>query len=180
MSVSKLAIATIFASALAGFSAPAEAASRVQVGSLTCDISEGIGVIIGSHREVDCIFTPSERRGIEHYRGSITKFGLDIGVIQRGSMIWLVYAPTVLQNGALQGTYAGAAVNATIGLGLGANVLIGGFDGSVALQPLSVEGTQGLNVAAGVASLELRYAPVVMTPAKPAASTKHHTKTHHK
>jgi len=179
MSVLKYLAAAVLAAATTA-AAPAHAQqSRVQAGSLSCDISAGISVIVGSNREIDCVFIPSTPTGVEHYRGSITKLGIDLGVINRGSLVWLVYAPTVLQNGALQGGYGGVAANATVGLGLGANVLIGGFDGSIALQPLSVEGTAGLNVAAGIATMRLRYAPVVMAPAKPAAHhTKHKTKTH--
>jgi hypothetical protein len=177
MSVSKLFAATAFVTALAGL-APAHAQqSRVQAGSLSCDISAGISVIVGSKREIDCVFFPTAPIGVEHYSGTITKLGIDLGVINRGSLVWLVYAPTVLQNGALQGTYGGVAANATLGLGLGANVLIGGFDGSVALQPLSVEGTAGLNIAAGIATMRLRYTPVATKPAPAPKSTKHH-KTH--
>ncbi|MGO4439848.1 DUF992 domain-containing protein [Rhizobium sp. RAF56] len=179
MSFLKYLTAAALAVAATGV-APAEAQqSRVQAGSLSCDISAGISVIVGSNREISCLFFPSTPTGVEHYSGTITKLGIDLGVIRRGSLVWLVYAPTVLQNGALQGAYSGIAANATLGLGLGANILIGGFDGSIALQPLSVEGTSGLNIAAGVATMRLRYAPVVMTPAKPAAhQTKHKAKTH--
>ena len=37
--------------------------------------------------------------------------------------------------------------SATVGVGLGANVLVGGSGNSIALQPVSIEGTTGLNVA---------------------------------
>ena len=159
MSVSKLVAATMLTAGLAGITPAAAAPARVQAGSLTCDISAGFGVIVGSKRDVDCIFTPSSPTGLEHYRGSIVKIGVDIGVLRGGSLIWLVYAPTNHATGVLQGTYSGAAANATVGLGIGANILVGGFDGSVALQPLSVEGTSGLNVAAGIATLKLAYVP---------------------
>jgi Protein of unknown function (DUF992) len=175
MSVSKLFAAAAFVTALSGLTPAHAQQSRVQAGSLSCDISAGIGVIVGSKREIDCLFFPTAPIGVEHYRGEITKLGIDLGVINRGSLVWLVYAPSVLQNGALQGTYGGVAANATVGLGLGANILIGGFDGSIALQPLSVEGTAGLNIAAGIATMRLRYAPVVMRPAPAARSTKHRT-----
>jgi hypothetical protein len=39
--------------------------------------------------------------------------------------------------------------------GLGANVLVGGSSQTVALQPLSVQGQIGLDIAAGVGSLDL-------------------------
>jgi hypothetical protein len=159
MSVSKLVLATMLTAGLAGIAPAAAAPTRVHAGSMTCDISAGFSVIIGSKRDVDCIFTPSSPGDLEHYRGNIVKLGVDLGGLRGGSLIWLVYAPANHAIGVLQGTYSGAAANATIGLGIGANVLVGGFDGSVALQPLSIEGTSGLNVAAGIATLKLTYVP---------------------
>ena len=135
--------------------ATAQPAERVKAGTLTCDISAGIGFIIGSHKEVQCLFTPDLPGPREVYVGSINKFGLDIGATSGGSMVWAVYAPTNRAFGALTGVYSGATAEATIAVGLGANVLIGGSDRTVALQPLSVTGQTGLNLAAGVASLEL-------------------------
>jgi Protein of unknown function (DUF992) len=94
----------------------------------------------------------------EVYVGVISKFGLDIGATTGGQMVWIVYAPTTRVFGALAGVYSGASAEATVALGLGANVLVGGSDRTVALQPLSVTGQAGLNLAVGVASLELRPA----------------------
>ena len=135
--------------------AAAQPAERVKAGTLNCDISAGIGLIIGSHKEVQCLFTPDVPGPSEVYVGSINKFGLDIGATSGGSMVWAVYAPTNRRFGALAGVYSGATAEATIAVGLGANVLVGGSDRTVALQPLSITGQTGLNVAAGVASLEL-------------------------
>jgi hypothetical protein len=73
-------------------------------------------------------------------------------------MVWAVFAPTTRRIGALAGNYAGASAEATVGAGLGANVLLGGSDRTIALQPLSVQGQAGLNVAAGVTELILRPA----------------------
>jgi hypothetical protein len=144
----------IAAAALAG---PVQAQERVQAGSLTCDVSAGLGLIIGSQRNVSCTFTPSSPGPIEYYTGTISKLGVDIGVTAGGVMVWLVFAPTNRPVGALQGTYAGAAAEASIVAGIGANALIGGSNNTVALQPLSVQGQVGLNIAAGVAGLQLRY-----------------------
>jgi len=95
----------------------------------------------------------------EHYIGHMSKVGMDIGYTGGGRMVWAVFAPSSdMDPGALQGTYTGATASATVGVGLGAHVLIGGFDKSIALQPLSVEGNSGLNVAAGVGQLSLRMA----------------------
>ncbi len=94
----------------------------------------------------------------ELYTGSITKFGLDIGATSGGVMVWAVFAPSTRQFGALAGHYAGATAEATVGAGIGANALIGGSDRTVTLQPLSIQGQTGLNLAAGVASIDLRPA----------------------
>ena len=104
------------------------------------------------------MFTPSQPGPREVYTGSITKFGLDLGATAGGEMVWAVYAPTNRRFGALAGHYGGASAEATVGAGLGANVLVGGSDRTVTLQPVSVQGQAGLNVAAGVAEIDLRPA----------------------
>jgi hypothetical protein len=136
----------------------AQPADRTKAGLLTCDVSAGIGLIIASKKNVTCIFTPSQPEPREVYQGSITKFGLDIGATTGGEMIWEVLAPTNRRFGALAGNYVGATAEATAGAGVGANVLVGGSDRTVTLQPLSVTGQTGLNVAVGVAGLELHPA----------------------
>ena len=104
------------------------------------------------------MFTPSTQGPSEVYVGSISKFGLDVGATSGGEMIWSVYAPTTRRFGALAGHYSGASAEATVGAGLGANVLVGGSARTVALQPVSVQGQTGLNVAVGVTGLELHPA----------------------
>jgi hypothetical protein len=136
----------------------AQAANRTKLGTLSCDISGGIGLIITSKKDVTCMFTPTRRGPREVYVGSISKFGLDLGATSGGEMIWAVYAPTTRRFGALAGHYGGATAEATVGAGVGANVLVGGSNRTIALQPVSVQGQAGLNVAAGVAGLDLRPA----------------------
>lgn len=128
----------------------------VEAGVLSCDISAGIGFIIGSKKEVTCLFKPVNNAQQEVYIGAIRKFGLDIGATGAGQMIWSVYSPTTREYGALAGNYVGATAEATVIAGLGANVLIGGSHGTMALQPLSVQGQVGLNIAVGVGELSLR------------------------
>ena len=147
---------TAAAVALAVLSGSAQAQERVQAGSLTCDVSAGIGLIIGSQRSVNCLFTPDIPGPQEGYYGTITKFGLDLGVTAGGAMVWAVYADTSRGYGFLAGDYAGASGEATIAVGLGANVLVGGSNRTVALQPLSVQGQVGVNLALGVANLSIR------------------------
>lgn len=133
-------------------------AQRVKSGILNCDVSAGIGLIIGSQKTVACLFTPDIPGPQEGYVGSITKFGLDVGITGGGQMVWAVYSDTSGGYGALAGDYAGASGEVTVAAGLGANVLIGGSNRTVALQPLSVGGQVGLNLAVGVADLHLRPA----------------------
>jgi hypothetical protein len=150
-------IITSAALALAALTGSAQAQDRIQAGSLTCDVSAGIGLIIGSQRNVSCTFTPSLPGPIEYYTGTISKLGVDIGVTGGGVMVWLVWSPTTRPVGGLSGNYVGASAEASVVAGLGANALVGGSNRSVALQPLSVSGQVGLNIAAGVAGLDLRY-----------------------
>jgi hypothetical protein len=147
------------AAALAATTAmPANAqASRVQVGTLTCSVSAGIGLIVGSQRNVTCNFQPNGGPP-EVYTGTMTKIGLDVGFTTGSAIIWGVWAGTNRYVGMLSGTYTGAQAEATVVAGVGANALIGGSNRSVALQPLSVQGQVGLNAAAGIGSLELHLA----------------------
>jgi hypothetical protein len=134
--------------------------SGVQVGVLTCNVAGGFGFVLGSSRSVNCTFAPAGGGLPQHYTGSIDKFGVDIGYVQGGVLIWTVVAPAAnLAPGSLAGSYGGVTGSATVGVGLGANVLIGGSGNSIALQPVSIEGTTGLNVAAGIAAMTLTYQP---------------------
>ncbi len=132
------------------------AAQRIRAGVLNCDVSAGFGFIIGSQRSVICTFSP-EGGQAEVYTGTISRFGLDIGATAGGHMVWAVFAQyTGPRPGVLAGEYVGAAGEASIAVGLGANVLVGGSNRQIALQPLSVSGQVGLNLAVGVADLRLR------------------------
>jgi hypothetical protein len=150
-----IAIGAALLAAAASF-APAQAAG-VKVGVLTCNVDSGWGFILGSSKEVRCNYVPN--RGIgEHYVGSISKVGVDIGYTKGGVLIWDVLAPASdMKPGALEGGYGVVSASATVGVGAGANVLVGGFDKSIALQPLSLEGNTGLNVAAGIGALNLKF-----------------------
>jgi hypothetical protein len=150
--------AAIAAASLSVAGAAEAAPHGVKVGELTCNVASGWGFVFGSSRDLHCTFRGNGRH--EHYVGSISKFGVDIGYTEGGVLVWGVFAPSSdVREGALQGDYAGATAGATIGYGLGANVLVGGLDKSIALQPLSIEGNRGLNVAAGIGAISLRSAP---------------------
>ena len=131
--------------------------SGANVGSLTCNVAGGVGFVFGSSKDLNCLFTRTD--GIaERYTGTIKKFGVDVGFTKEAQIVWLVFAPGNIAPGALAGAYAGATASATVGVGAGANVLLGGSNKQVSLQPVSVEGSVGLNVAAGIGEVELTYA----------------------
>ncbi|WFU74823.1 DUF992 domain-containing protein [Bradyrhizobium sp. CB2312] len=144
--------------ALAIVPATAQQAGRTQVGTLTCNISPGVGMIVAGQRQLSCIYESARGRAREAYEGTVSTLGLDIGATSGGKLTWAVFAPTTLRRAALVGTYTGATAGGTVGAGAGANLLIGGSDRTVALQPLSVQGQTGVNITAGVSSMELRPA----------------------
>jgi Protein of unknown function (DUF992) len=147
-----------FAAGALASGTPAQA-QGVRAGTLTCNVSSGFGFVFGSSRSVNCTFAPAGGPP-QHYVGSIDKFGVDIGYTKGGVLVWTVLAPTTSPApGSLAGSYGGATASATAGVGVGANVLVGGSNHTVSLQPLSIEGNTGLNVAAGVAALTLTYQP---------------------
>lgn len=134
---------------------PAVAGSGVNIGSLNCNVAGGVGFIFGSSKDIACVFTRPDGTA-ERYRGEINKYGVDIGFTGDAYMVWAVFAPGQVAKGALAGNYAGATAEAAVGLGLGANVLVGGSNDQIALQPASIEGVTGLNVAAGFGQISLR------------------------
>ncbi len=135
---------------------PAYADANVKIGRLSCDVEAGIGLILGSSKSMTCTLYKNSG-GSETYTGRITKVGLDIGITQKTRIEWLVFTggTHVYHNGALSGTYVGASAEASIGLGGGANWLIGGSRDSFMLQPWSIQGQVGLNLAIGLAGLTL-------------------------
>jgi len=156
MKFTAIAAAALISLGLAA--SPGLAASKgVKIGVLTCEVDGGVGMVIGSSKGMDCVFEGTVGRR-ERYTGSIDKLGLDIGITRKTVIAWAVFAPGKLKAGALAGRYAGASAEATVAVGLGANVLVGGSNKSIALQPLSVQAQTGLNLAAGIASLRLKKA----------------------
>jgi hypothetical protein len=136
--------------------APPAQAANVEVGVLTCKVFGGAGFIFGSTKDIECVFEGLSGSRDPYY-GSIDKFGIDIGFTGQSVIVWTVLAPSAdVPYGALAGNYGGVSAEATVGLGVGANALVGGSKNSIALQPVSVQGQQGLNVAVGVAELKLR------------------------
>jgi hypothetical protein len=153
MRLSTLGIAT---AALVASIASANALPPVRAGILQCQGGQNVGFIVGSVTSFECVFQ-SEGRRPEPYLATVRRFGLDIGVTEQTRFTWAVNAPTNrVGRGDLAGNYGGVGANASLGVGGGGNFLVGGPQNSYALQPISLQGQTGLNVAAGVAGLELQ------------------------
>jgi hypothetical protein len=149
-----LAIGLIFGQVATSFAQQPQA--RLRVGTLTCVGQGTLGMILGSRERLNCTYTPSTLAPIRNYAGTITRLGLDIGIRGQSVIIWAVLASsTQLPTDALVGEFVGVAADASLGLGAGAQVLVGGTRKSVVLQPLSVRGGVGVNIAAGVAGMRL-------------------------
>jgi hypothetical protein len=159
MNRSHLFLVGLAAAATLGVSSQASAdTAGVKVGMLTCNVNSGWGLVFGSSRKLQCTFSP-DRTHTDRYVGKISKFGVDIGYTSGGVMVWAVFAPGSVAPGALAGSYGGVTGGASVGVGANANVLVGGSNKQISLQPASIEGATGLNIAAGVASIELSHAP---------------------
>lgn len=130
-------------------------ASGVNVGQLDCHVAGGIGFIFGSSKDLDCLLVRTDGYA-EPYHGEVKRFGVDIGFTKEAHIVWMVMAPGAINKGALAGDYAGVTAGASVGVGAGANVLIGGSSKQITLQPVSVEGSVGLNIAAGIGEIDLR------------------------
>jgi uncharacterized protein DUF992 len=140
--------------------AAGEGSSGTKVGMLNCRLAPSTGFIVASHDPMMCRYTADGPFPAEFYDGVITTIGLDIGFTTGGEMVWAVIAPTLgPPRGGLAGEYLGASGSVTAGIGAGANVLVGGFERSFVLQPLSVQGQTGLDLTLGVSGLELRWVP---------------------
>src|ERR1039457_3774546 len=152
MRLSTLSIAIV---ALVAPIASANALPPVRAGVLQCQGGQNVGFVVGSTTSLECVFQ-SEGRRPEPYIATVHRFGLDLGVTDQTRLTWAVNAPTGrVGRGDLAGNYGGVGANASVGVGFGGNFLLGGPANSYALQPISVQGQTGLNVAAGIADIEL-------------------------
>jgi hypothetical protein len=146
---------TALASFLALVATPAAAQQASPGGKLTCEVHGGVGFVFGSSKALDCLYEPNSG-GSEEYKGTINKYGIDIGFQRKGKLRWAVLSPKLTEGpGTLAGKYVGATAQAVAGVGVSGNALVG--TNKVVLNPLSGGGATGLNIAAGVAGLELVY-----------------------
>jgi len=147
----------VLCAAVAGamvLTSPLVASAAVKIGTLTCNESGGWGYVVGGSHRLRCTFAGNGRS--ERYRGSIGKYGVNIGYQGSGTLVWAVFAPSDdVRRGALRGHYGGVTGGAAVGVGASGNALVGGFDRSIMLQPVSVEGTTGVSLTAGIGSLTL-------------------------
>jgi len=151
----RLSTLTIAAAMLAGSFASAHAMPAMQAGILECHGGQNVGFVVGSVASLECMFQSPGHRP-EAYIATVRRLGLDLGVTAQTRVTWAVSAPTTrLAYGELAGSYGGVGANASIGIGGGGNFLVGGPGNAYGLQPISVQGQTGLNVAAGIAGLEL-------------------------
>ncbi len=132
----------------------------VQVGMLSCNLAPSIGLIVAESQRMSCRFAPNGPFPPQNYSGVMNTVGIELGVTAGGVMAWGVFAPSQgAPLGALAREYVGASGDIAVGVGVGANILFGGSNRTIALQPLSVEGQAGLNVSLGVSGLTLALAP---------------------
>ena len=138
----------------------AQSQDWVKVGGLSCSMAPTIGLLVVSEQKLNCKFTPDGSYPPENYTGTMGTVGIDVGVIGGGLLAWAVYMPTQgPPQGSLAGTYGGASGDIALGVGVGANVLLGGSGRSVMLQPISVEGSVGIDITLGVSALTLQWIP---------------------
>jgi hypothetical protein len=148
------AIALLSTVLLAVAAQPAVAQENSPGGQLKCEVQGGIGFVFGSSKALDCVYTPNVG-GREFYKGTINKFGLDLGFQRRGTILWAVLSPRLTMPGELEGKYVGATAQVVAGVGASANALVG--TNKIVLNPISGGGAVGLNIAGGIAGLELAY-----------------------
>ena len=170
MRLTTLTLATL---ALLAPIATANAAPQVQAGVLQCQGGQNVGFVVGSVTQLECVFQSANARRPEPYVATVKRIGLDLGVTAQTQLAWAVSAPTTqLPRGALAGSYGGVGINASVGLGAGGNFLFGGPNNAYALQPMSVQGQTGLNVAAGIAGIDLE-------PVRVGGPRRHYHRHHH-
>lgn len=146
---------TIVAALMAvGLMAVPAQANGVKLGTLTCQFEGGPGLLIGSVRQGECVYRDNQGH-TKKYNAELSRLGVDIGVTGNKTVVWAVFGVDGKSNLGLKGTYTGLNAEATAVVGVGVNALVGGFKSGIVLNPVSISGQTGLNVAAGVATLRL-------------------------
>jgi hypothetical protein len=129
------------------------------VGMLTCQMAPSLSVVAGSVQSMRCHFIPDEGHPQQAYVGEMNIVGPEVGIATGGVLAWDVLASTGGPSAAaLTGVYVGGCGEIPMGVGVGANVLFGGPNRTIALQPLLLEGEVEVAPAAGLPSLKLAAA----------------------
>lgn len=148
-----IAVASLVASLASANALPQP---QFRAGILECEGGQNVGFVVGSVTSLECVFQ-SEGRRPEPYIATVRRYGLDLGITAQTQLAWAVNAPNSrISRGDLAGNYGGVGANASVGVGGGGNFLVGGPANAYALQPISLQGQTGLNVAAGIADIELQ------------------------
>jgi hypothetical protein len=146
----------VMAAAFIASPAPSFAQNRIQVGTLACNLGTTVGLVVGSRQRMNCLFHKNNG-DVESYSGTFTRVGLDVGIVGAGRMAWTVFSRTTgVAPRALVGSYVGAAADASLSIGGGGNILVGGSRRAIMLQPVSLQIQTGINLAVGVGRLQLR------------------------
>lgn len=135
----------------------ADARVSAHLGVLSCDVSSGIGHILREKQSLRCVYRANASSRGDIYEGTMQEWGIELGATEAGQLVWGVVSATTSgePSGALAGEYLGVSADASLGVGMGANVLVGGNHRSFSLQPISVEGQTGVNIAGGVTRMTL-------------------------
>jgi hypothetical protein len=156
--MSRLKVALLLAGGAVLACSPASAQTAVNVGTLACQVSPTVGMVLGSNQQAHCVFTPNRGRR-QAYAAAISRVGVDVGVSQGGPLVWSVWVPGPVKRiprRALAGTYSGASSSLAVGVGLGSNFLVGGAGRAISLQPVGLQNYVGVNVALGISGLTLQ------------------------
>lgn len=135
---------------------PVDQVGGVRLGQLNCNVEGGWGLLLGSSKKASCEYVKVDGT-TETYEGKLNKLGIDIGKTKDAYMTWAVFTQEDVAPAehALTGSYTGVSGEVSLGIGLGANALIGGAGTKIGLQPIAIQENAGLNLAVGLASLTL-------------------------
>jgi len=135
----------------------AKAQGGVEVGFLTCRLTETSNLIVYSKESFQCEFQPNSASP-DFYVGQIKSFGANLQLKSDTTLVWGVIAPTNFEHspGSLRGTYVGGSGEASFIGGVGAKVLVGGSGNTISLQPVSISGITGVGANVGIQSFELK------------------------
>ncbi len=148
----------LLALALAAPAAAQDEQVRLEIGLLTCHLTDRTNLVIVSETEFSCVFEHTDDRQKERFSGVVDKIGLDLTFKEDETLKWGVLAPSIdAEVSAMEGVYVGIGAEVGVVKGGSANLLVGGLDKSFALQPFAVSGSDATGAALAVESFKLKY-----------------------